>query len=472
MATKRDLVEAYSFSRRRLVTAFVSGAPGGREVEPARPGRTIVGGLALAVLLVAGAAVAGVLTGRDPADWRKEGLLISKEKGGLYVILEERERPVLHSILNITSAQLILGADLEPRIIAEDTIAAQQVGQDLGILGAPQRVPDTSRLIDSGWTACTGPDAGVAVTLSGKPSLTPVPDRGFTVRSKGRHYVIAESRQAPGTPQRAYRYALPDGPSRDQVLEALELPISAEATDVPEEWVRLFPDGGALDFDSFRLVGYGEPAPGRGGEGLPADARIGEVITVDGSTHHLLTADGPAELDPFALAVYRAVDRPAGVSAEPRVLARPPRVEAAAAPYADAHWPDRVLGDVIGEHCVVLEAADDTEPVVHIATDPGERESAQELDPTARRITVDPGHGAYVHVGDWDDTTSRTAYLVDAKGLAYPLVGADTPEYLGYDGYPAPLVPDAWLELFDAGVVLSREAARCPPVPEEAQECA
>ncbi len=47
MATKKDLVEAYSFSRRRLVTAFVSGAPGGREVEPSRPGRTIVGGLAL-----------------------------------------------------------------------------------------------------------------------------------------------------------------------------------------------------------------------------------------------------------------------------------------------------------------------------------------------------------------------------------------------------------------------------------------
>ena len=32
MATKKDLVEAYSFSRRRLVTAFLSGAPGGREV--------------------------------------------------------------------------------------------------------------------------------------------------------------------------------------------------------------------------------------------------------------------------------------------------------------------------------------------------------------------------------------------------------------------------------------------------------
>ena len=45
MATKKDLVEAYSFSRRRLVTAFLSGAPGGREVEPSRPGRTVVGGV-------------------------------------------------------------------------------------------------------------------------------------------------------------------------------------------------------------------------------------------------------------------------------------------------------------------------------------------------------------------------------------------------------------------------------------------
>ena len=81
MATKKDLVEAYSFSRRRLVTAFVSGAPGGREVEPARPGRTIVGGLALAVLLIAGAAIAGIFAPRAPADWTEPGLIVSKETG-------------------------------------------------------------------------------------------------------------------------------------------------------------------------------------------------------------------------------------------------------------------------------------------------------------------------------------------------------------------------------------------------------
>lgn len=67
MPTQRDLVEAHSFSRRRLVTAFVAGAPGGREVEPARPGRTIVGGVVLGVLLMAGAFVTGALAGRTEA---------------------------------------------------------------------------------------------------------------------------------------------------------------------------------------------------------------------------------------------------------------------------------------------------------------------------------------------------------------------------------------------------------------------
>lgn len=469
MATKRDLVEAHSFSRRRLVTAFVSGAPGGREVEPARPGRTIVGGLALAVLLVAGAAVAGVLSGRDPADWRKAGLLVSKEKGGLYVILEENERPTLHSILNITSAQLILGADVRPTILSEDTIAGQRLGQDLGILGAPQQVPDPSRLVDSGWTACTGDRLGLAVGV-GTGDTEPVRDAAFVVRSRGRHYVIAEGRPATGEPVRAHRYALPEGPTRDVVLGALDLPVGDQAAEVPEEWVRLFPDGGALDFATFRLEGYGGPAPGRGGKGLPADARVGEVIEVGGQ-RFLLTADGPAELDPFAAAVYQAVERPAGVDATPRPLDAMPRVEAAAPPFADAHWPDRLLGDVVGEHCAVLESAAGEVPVVRLASGSRDAASAEGLEPDERRVGIEPGHGAHVVAGDWDDTTSSSAYLLDAKGLAYPLVGAETAEHLGYGDHDPPLVPDSWVELFDAGVVLSREAALCPPTGED-QECA
>ena len=103
MATKKDLVEAYSFSRRRLVTAFVSGAPGGREVEPARPGRTIVGGLALAVLLMAGAAIAGVFDPKTSIDWDEPAFIIAKDKGSIYVIIEPRPGDTEPTLRPITS---------------------------------------------------------------------------------------------------------------------------------------------------------------------------------------------------------------------------------------------------------------------------------------------------------------------------------------------------------------------------------
>jgi hypothetical protein len=63
MATKRDLVEADAFCWRRLVTAFLSGAPDGREVEPSRPGPPVVGAVALGVVLAAAAAVSGIVSG-------------------------------------------------------------------------------------------------------------------------------------------------------------------------------------------------------------------------------------------------------------------------------------------------------------------------------------------------------------------------------------------------------------------------
>ena len=134
MATKRDLVEAHAFSRRRLVTAFVSGAPGGREVEPVRPGRTIVGGLALSVLLVLGAVIAGVFAPRTPEDWNKVGLVVSKDDGGLYVVTEQSDHPVLRPVINVTSAKLILG-DLatDPTPLSSSFIQSQHIAEDVGI---------------------------------------------------------------------------------------------------------------------------------------------------------------------------------------------------------------------------------------------------------------------------------------------------------------------------------------------------
>ena len=193
MATKKDLVEAHAFSRRRLVTAFVSGAPGGREVEPVRPGRVLIGGVALSVLLLAGAAIAGFLLGRPPAQWLDKGsFVISKDTGEQYVVLRGGDEPLLQRVPNYVSAQLLLGqAELTPYTVRDKYIRTVQLGEDLGIEGAPAALPSAGELVDDGWTACTADGVGIKVAVQQRPTVEDLTGSAFLVASGGEQWLIA-----------------------------------------------------------------------------------------------------------------------------------------------------------------------------------------------------------------------------------------------------------------------------------------
>ncbi|MBB6627673.1 type VII secretion protein EccB [Nocardioides sp. KIGAM211] len=493
MATKKDLVEAYAFSRRRLVTAFVSGAPGGREVEPTRPGRTIVGGLALAVLLVAGAAIAGIFAPRDPDDWNKPGLIVSKETGANYVILTESEHPVLRPVLNTTSARLMLDSYSAPKVVSQDTIDQQKIGGDLGILGAPNTLPTPSLLIDSGWTACIDDRTGIRVDVTQDDVVRPLTGSGFVVQSKGTYYVIAVGTADVGQTASAYRYELPQEPKnaqqsdQDNLLAELGLPPRASAAHVSDDWLALFPAGGDLDFTSFELTGFGDPVSYGNSGNVPPGARIGDLVTYplpDGTTQSLLLTDsGPSVIAPFPLGVYRHTRTPDGfVTASsdgsrsgpgPVEFAQdaPPTVTREEPQYAAARWPAGTLEPVNGQECAVLTAESGSAPTVQLATDPTEEASAADLPPGPNPPRVDPGRGAYVLSGDWDSADEGSPFVIDAKGTSYQLVGADAASRLGYGSYPVAVVPDSWVELFVPGVNLSIDDALCPPAATKDQPC-
>lgn len=470
MATKKDLTEAYAFSRRRLVTAFVSGAPGGREVEPARPGRTIIGGLALAVLLIAGAAVAGIFSPRVDPNWAAQpGLIISKESGAAYVITdtEEGEEPILRPVINITSAKLILGATVTPTIIPDEFIDKERRGDDIGILGAPATVPGTSRLIDDGWTACTDPAMGLRLDVAAEPTVEPVDDGGLLVAVDGDGdpsvFVIAEG--AGEDAERAFSYRVPKSTGRDNLLGALGLPEAGSASVVPEEWLALFPRGGDLTGNAFGLTGVGGAAdyatdlPGLSG------ARTGDLVGTP-AERLLLTEAGPVALSEFAYAVYANTGQPREIAldAAPELDREPP-------PYADAHWPADGVTPVVDQLCGQLVAAAGSRPSVRIVQNPTLDASAELVEPSRRSVTVDDGAGAYVLAGGWDQTIGGEAYLVDSQGYRYPLIGTDTAERLGYGDYSVPNVPDSWVELFRPRVALSENQALCPPTLDEGQWC-
>jgi hypothetical protein len=138
VASKRDLVEAQTYSRRRLLTAFTSGAPGGRELEPTKPLRGVVAGVSLSVLLVLGSLGFGLLSPTLPDGWDDQSLVIVEGDGSRYVGIQG----TLHPVLNVTSARLVLDSGSFHVVdVSEDDITDAPRGATIGIAGAPDELP-------------------------------------------------------------------------------------------------------------------------------------------------------------------------------------------------------------------------------------------------------------------------------------------------------------------------------------------
>ncbi|MBM9461689.1 type VII secretion protein EccB [Nocardioides sp. zg-536] len=464
MATKKDLVEAYSFSRRRLVTAFVSGAPGGREVEPARPGRMIVGGVALAVLLVAAGAVAGALNPRTDPSWSEPGL-VTDDHGALYIILDESVFPgqvQLRSIINVTSAQLILGSDVKTKSVPDETLSQQEKGPQIGILDAPATVPGPRQLINSGWSSCTASGAGIRTEIAEEVRPRPADDQAFVVRAadSGKRYLIAEA-DVDRLPRRAYSYQLPA--DNDGLYDALRLSPNDEI-EVPDEWLGLFPAGEPLDARGLGLGDLGAPA---GLSGYTDGALVGDLYVRNNNTY-VATRSGFVKLTPFAEAVLRntPVD---GKRRLPREITAGPGASFTideGVPYDASSWPEALpTGSVSAseEICGVLVTEEGNVPAVRLATVPAEVGMLEGVAAGSREVDVMSGHGALVRSADWGSTTGTSIYLIDDRGRSNSVAGAEEVERLGYDGVDKVVVPDSWNKLFRPGADLSVLAALCPP---------
>ncbi|MBS2939936.1 type VII secretion protein EccB [Nocardioides sp. J2M5] len=455
MATKKDLVEAHAFSRRRLVTAFVSGAPGGREVEPVRPGRVLIGGVALSVLLLAGAAIAGFLLGRPPAQWLDKGsFVISKDTGEQYVVLNDDE--VLQRVPNYVSAQLLLGdAELTPSTVRDKYIRGESLGPDLGIEGAPAGLPTSDELVDDGWTACTTADAGIQVAVQARPSVEDLTGSAFLVSSDDERWLIATSPSVGSDQGRAYRFPMPADATAASTL-GQRLDFSPTPVEVDADWLNLFPAGDPLDEASFGITDRGAPVT-YSGSGTDFSAyRVGDLLHAPSGDYFLLGDEGPQELSAFAGQVYAAV------VADQTEIPESPSADFDD-PDTPPEWPSAMPAAVTGGAlCAELHPGADADPEVTLATNPT-GDAAPDLPRGQHQVFVEPSAGAYVLSGSWSAADGGTAYVIDAKGLRYRLVGAEAPAYIGYGEVDPPLVPSAWVGFFEPGVPLSTNSARRLP---------
>ncbi|HMM93847.1 type VII secretion protein EccB [Phycicoccus sp.] len=436
MATKKDLVEAQSFSRRRLTTAFVSGAPGGREVEPDRPLRAVVGGLALTVVLVLGSMAFGWLRSALPDDWKNDRLVIAEDSGARYVSV----KGVLHPVVNTVSARLLIPSDrFKVLAVPDEELADLRRGPTLGILGAPDSLAPADRLVDTGWVSCLGAGQQVSTAIGPSRRADAADGAALVVRSGTRAFVVGHGMRYPVA-------------AKDLSAVSVALRLDGRPpTAAPAEWLNLFPEGTALA--PLRVDDLGKPLPG-----LPTGATVGSVLRLENDTrHYLVTPLGTLEpLPDLALAMYR-LGSGASTQDVPVQAAQIARLQVEPQRTAPTDWPDALPTPLETTPCATLTTAPGTPPAVSLATvtaDPPEAERG--------RTTVDTGYGALVRAVSGQVLGKGPVLAVDQTATAYSVVGADSEVLarLGYADDDVVPVPVAWTELFRSGPALGTDAAR------------
>jgi len=440
MATKSDLIEAQNFSRRRLLTAFVSGAPGGKELEPAAPMRAVIAAIALTALVVLVGVFYGFIRPGLPQGWENGKLVLVSDTGARFVTVDG----VLHPVINTASARLLLPSEGFSVISTDQqNLAGTEIGETLGILGAPDELPPRSALSNAGWSACVVDDESIDVRVGATGGPREAAGLAAVVSSGGILYVIAGDRSF------AVGSADPDA-----VLRAAGV-TSLDPTPVSADWLNLFTPGSALT--PIILPDAGAPVPG-------ADLRVGDVVRVTGTpeTDRLLVqSDGTlAALSPLAWQLYQLGSGSGQGSEVTEVSASAiAGLATASRPAGGEDWPSEAFPSIDPDQrpCATL-VAQEGQAATALAT----QDADIEVTPG---VSVRPGTGALVLAGGRGEQNTALLTIVDATGTAFALPGAtdETVARLGYEPDDIGAVPDGWTALLPSGPALSEEAAGRSP---------
>ncbi|HEY3631572.1 MAG TPA: type VII secretion protein EccB [Jatrophihabitantaceae bacterium] len=461
MWTQRDQIQAYQFLRRRLVSALVV-ADANHPVSPGR--RLVIGsalGVAATVLVVGGFGIAGVIHPSANPDWRRGGqVIVEKETGARFVLGQDQK---LHPILNYASARLLAGGNGGAKTItvAAGKLAGAPRGAMLGLVGAPDSLPQSGRLLAGPWTACTEQPAARPSASAPVATLIVGPHAAGTPLGATAGVVV---RTASGT-----RFLLSAG-QRFRIadeLAAVSLGYDAvPALTVSPAFVDAVPAG--RDLRPITVAGAGDPGPALRG----AATRVGQVLQVGtvgaGSRYYLVRADGLVAItqveaglvlgNPADAAAYGAGPaRPltasaAAVAGAPR-SAQPPATgypDGMPRPIAPLEPGAALCAEGDGLHDAQLFTAPDLPlPAGAAVTGTG-----------ADQVAVPPGRGALVASTQSPGAPAGTTYLITDTGRRYPVPNSDAASALGYGGSTPVAVAPPVLALLPTGVTLDPGAAQ------------
>lgn len=463
MASRQNQLHSYQFSVQRAVSALVI-----REPDPGQgPFRGVIGAtfasVMIAVLALAAVGIYGLIVSGGNKSWRDaNAVTVEKESGTKFVYVDGK----LHPVLNLSSALLIAGSNApQIRSVSRRSLLEAPRGGRLGIVGAPDSLPDRKLLRAAPWTVCSSlvrqGNGGLAPQSALLVGDYPAGGRlmgdqfGLLVRS-GDEYLVWNGR----------KYRVPAADTQI-VHDALGLGTAAVADAAPA-WLNSLPSG--VDLGRIKV-------PGTGNSAVPG-YRVGEVAVVDtpGSgtqRHYLALADGLAPITPFQANILnysgsRARPESPDWFAGQRRSATP--LPGSSGPSALPEQPPALVTapDERRSTCAVFRDASGVPEIVVDAQPPrsdlaavtGSRSETQTV--LADRVLVAPGHGAVVEAVTAPDASGGTFCLITDLGMVFPVAGREALDMLGYrDVKPTPL-PAGLVALLPQGRALDRVAARAP----------
>lgn len=446
MASTKDILKAQRFNRSRLVTAFQSGMPDGREVTPTRPWGPIIGGIVITLLIFGIAWVSRLFAPTLPDGWEDGSLVVDDASGARYVTIEGE----LHPVRNASSAHLLFPGDLNIVTTSEDQLSEISLGETVGIPDAPDKVPAPELISDPRIVSCILPSEQQWTGIN----IGDTEDAGSQavyVQSEGREYLVVGG----------YRHLINTGDSgatnpalrNEGILNALRLPQSQPAS-APATWLNLIPEGEPIE--ELQIPGAGESV-GRL-PGLSGDVEVGTLLRVSDSASqgdiYVVRTGGVVErMTPVMVQLYALGEgspyfQPIDITTHD--LGRIPLADSPLRPT----WPDSIVGYLENtvDACISISGNDaGGEPQLVAGTNIDELAKAGPIGSASQS-------GALIDVA-LSDSLQRV-FLVDESGRSYLLT--DPQEAMNAFSLVSAdhlQVSRAWLDLFPAGPELSGDAA-------------
>lgn len=442
--TRKELLKAHRFQFNRLVAALVSGEPNTPEPALRRISGATLGGVMVALILIAVFGIIGFISPGGSAAWEEPGrVVVEKETGAVFVMIDD----VLHPVLNYASARLLTEGG-EPVRVAAASLADAPRGVTVGISGAPDLLPAPGALDTTPPVVCTTTEAAPPRITAGIGSLPEV------VQLDDDEAVLVTGDGGPALVWQGTRYGVDADVARS-------LGFSTTLATAPA-WLNALPQG--ADMVPPPIPGLGDPGPTVGDQ----PTRVGQVFDVafpGGQVGgFVMTREGMAEVTPTVMALLLATPSVAAVNAGgqateltsfqmPNERAELTLPDLPDSPPAPVSLPD--------EASVCAAGGDDSRVFLVEGDLPGARDVPSDADTAvADRVAVTPGGGAILRREGED---AATLYLVTDTGLRYA-VAATALTHLGYDAEAAVSVPAGLLRLVPEGPPLSAAAAATPQV--------